>query len=137
MFDNKPRTLIELPQDISMILYKLEHDTMFHTLDVDAVLSFLLSCFSNNCDTQLIQSDEIGHYVVTECAEHFMSSVGVPDDYVVNELCRLVYLLTIQIRNLYNSLGFFNFEDFNYEFHNLIRMNTQGASTCLLILRKG
>lgn len=122
MFDNKPKVLIPLNNEIVQLIDKIVLDTEFETIDIDALLSFLISAFTNNCDNELTQSDDIAGYVCAEASMYILSQAASESDAdkKLNEIYQIIFALTLYIRDLFNSLGFYDFSDFNYGYDRIL-----------------
>jgi hypothetical protein len=144
MFDNKPHVLIPLNEVIIRLIDKIQLDTEFEIVDIDSLLSFLIGTFTNNCDNELTQSDDIAGYVCAEASTYIFSQAVVEDNAdankKLNEIYQLIYALTLQIRDLFNSLGIYDFSDFSYGYDRLYLADDvwrRSAENYWLILRKG
>jgi hypothetical protein len=144
MFDNKPRVLIPLNEVIIQLIDKIQIDTEFEIVDIDSLLSFLIGTFTNNCDNELTQSDDIAGYVCAEASTYIFFQAVVEDNAdankKLNEIYQLIYALTLQIRDLFNSLGIYDFSDFSYGYDRLYLADDvwrRSAENYWLILRKG
>jgi hypothetical protein len=144
MFDNKPHVLIPLNEVIIQLIDKIQLDTEFEIVDIDSLLSFLIGTFTNNCDNELTQSDDIAGYVCAEASTYILSQAVVEDNAdankKLNEIYQLIYALTLQIRDLFNSLGIYDFSDFSYGYDRLYLADDiwrRSAENYWLILRKG
>lgn len=145
MFDNKPKVLIPLNECIIRLIDKIQCDTEFETIDIDAFLSFLISVFTNNCDNELTQSNDIGGYVCAEASTYILSQTVTDADANknLNEIYQIIYALTLYLRDLFNSLGIYDFSDFEYVYDRLLlavdeRYEWQHVpENYWLILRKG
>ena len=144
MFDNKPHVLIPLNEVIIQLIDKIQLDTEFEIVDIDSLLSFLIGTFTNNCDNELTQSDDIAGYVCAEASTYILSQAVVEDNAdankKLNEIYQLIYALTLQIRDLFNSLGIYDFSDFSYGYDRLYLADDvwrRSADNYWLILRKG
>jgi hypothetical protein len=144
MFDNKPHVLIPLNEVIIQLIDKIQLDTEFEIVDIDALLSFLIGTFTNNCDNELTQSNDIAGYVCAEASTYILSQAVVEDNAdankKLNEIYQLIYALTLQIRDLFNSLGIYDFSEFSYGYDRLYLADDvwrRSAENYWLILRKG